>query len=433
MDTNLFKRKNRHRLTGEMVESDKWSAYVADLRGQRVRVTLSESVSASRKAVAALVDAINDVRAGSTVVPDDLPPVVQETFLRILEKANHKLARVRAHSKPLSEHLDDYVATLTDNQRQSRHISDTRARIEALAAACRWHTLADISAEQTVKTFERWRAEKDHSPRTRNAYLTSMRSFINWCMRTDPQRLDRDPLAQVRKVNEDADIRRERRALSEDEIQKLLEVARARPLQGAMTIARGERKGQVVGELTDDYRRKLEDLGRQRSLQYQTLITLGLRHNELRKLRWCDLDLTDNPSITIWGKGQRFETLPVAAELAQDLTEWRQERKPQKATELVFDVPGRLVDRLRKDLEAAGIPYQDELGRYLDVHALRHTTATRHARAGTAPRVAQALMRHSSLELTMKVYTDPKLLNERAAADALPSVKPKRSREAASG
>lgn len=57
----------------------------------------------------------------------------------------------------------------------------------------------------------------------------------------------------------------------------------------------------------------------------------------------------------------------------------------------------------------------------VDLHALRHTFGTHLSKAGVAPRTAQAAMRHSSLELTMNVHTDPRLLDVGAAVDALPS------------
>ena len=37
-----------------------------------------------------------------------------------------------------------------------------------------------------------------------------------------------------------------------------------------------------------------------------------------------------------------------------------------------------------------------------------------------APRTAQAAMRHSTIDLTMNVYTDPKLLDVVGALEALP-------------
>lgn len=61
------------------------------------------------------------------------------------------------------------------------------------------------------------------------------------------------------------------------------------------------------------------------------------------------------------------------------------------------------------DLQAAGIAVTDANRKVLDFHALRHTFATRHARNGTPPQVLQRLMRHSSIDLTMKCYADLRL------------------------
>jgi integrase len=52
---------------------------------------------------------------------------------------------------------------------------------------------------------------------------------------------------------------------------------------------------------------------------------------------------------------------------------------------------------------------------------LRHTFGTHLSKAGVTPRVAMAAMRHSSLELTMNIYTDPALLDVAGAIDVLPS------------
>jgi integrase len=81
-----------------------------------------------------------------------------------------------------------------------------------------------------------------------------------------------------------------------------------------------------------------------------------------------------------------------------------------------------LVKILKRDLAWAGIAYRDGRGRTLDVHALRHTTATSLSRAQVAPRVAQAFLRHSDIKLTMQTYTDPRLLDESEALSALPDL-----------
>jgi len=87
----------------------------------------------------------------------------------------------------------------------------------------------------------------------------------------------------------------------------------------------------------------------------------------------------------------------------------------------LFDIPDSLIGTFNRDLAAAGIAKQDPRGRTLDVHALRHTFGTHLSLAGVSPRVAQAAMRHSSLDLTMNIYTDPTLLDVAGAINALPT------------
>ena len=85
--------------------------------------------------------------------------------------------------------------------------------------------------------------------------------------------------------------------------------------------------------------------------------------------------------------------------------------------------PCRPADRsLNGDLAAAGIPKREERGRTLDVHALRTTFGTLLSKGGVARRVAQSATRHSSIDLTMNVYTGPKVLDVAGALDVLPSL-----------
>jgi len=88
----------------------------------------------------------------------------------------------------------------------------------------------------------------------------------------------------------------------------------------------------------------------------------------------------------------------------------------------LFTVPAGLVKILDRDLRLAGIPKVDERGRTVDVHALRHTFGTLLSKGGVMPRTAQAAMRHSKIDLTMNVYTDPKLLDVAGAMEALPAL-----------
>ena len=88
----------------------------------------------------------------------------------------------------------------------------------------------------------------------------------------------------------------------------------------------------------------------------------------------------------------------------------------------VPDVPGGRNRILDRDLKAAGIQKVDEPGRIVDVHALRVTFVTWLTKAGVLPRVAQALMRHSTIDLTMNTYTDPRQLDMAGAISKLPPI-----------
>ena len=75
-------------------------------------------------------------------------------------------------------------------------------------------------------------------------------------------------------------------------------------------------------------------------------------------------------------------------------------------------------------LDRAGIARRDALGRVVDIHALRHTAATRMARRGVPLVVAQRVLGHASPEMTAKVYTHLGLEDLRGAVDVLAPLPP---------
>ena len=88
----------------------------------------------------------------------------------------------------------------------------------------------------------------------------------------------------------------------------------------------------------------------------------------------------------------------------------------------LFNVPRDLLKIFGRDLAAAGIAKRDAQGRTVDVHSLRHTFATLMARNGVSPSVAQKLMRHSDIRLTMNTYTHLSLTDTAGAVAALPAI-----------
>jgi len=205
----------------------------------------------------------------------------------------------------------------------------------------------------------------------------------------------------------------------------------------------------------------MEALGRERALIYKTLVLTGLRKGELASITVGQVVLDPEMPCLILNavdeKNREGSTIPLGADLADDLRQWLADkvRAAQEADTgssghvlrlpltgpalsphtLVFNVPHGLVKILDRDLVAAGIARwvevtpgkwiidkRDERGRTVDVHALRHTFGTLLSRGGVTPRTAQAAMRHSKIDLTMNVYTDPKLLDVAGAMESLPTL-----------
>ena len=339
----------------------------------------------------------------------------------------------------IAEHFDAYESSLRSKGVTDGHRKETRRCLDRLAAECLFRRLADMKRGP----LEKWLTQESvngMSARTRNAYQGAMVSFCNWCVECD--RLAVNPFDGMPKANENADRKRIHRAMDEAELVTLLDVARGRPLLEAMTVRKGKRKGEAYAKLRDETKANLGRLGWERALTYKTLILTGLRKGELASMTVGRLHLdADLPYLDLNAadeKNRQGSAIMLRDDLADDLREWLDAELARLQTEAIqrgapiparlpadmplFNVPKGLLRILNRDLKAAGIAKVDERGRTLDVHALRTTFGTLLSKGGVAPRTAQAAMRHASLDMTMQVYTDPKLLDVRGALDVLPAL-----------
>ncbi len=217
-------------------------------------------------------------------------------------------------------------------------------------------------------------------------------------------RAESNALSCVPKQDERRDRRRVRRPLTEEELGRLLSVAR--------------REG--------------------REEWYLAAVLAGLRKSDLQRVRWCDIDFAQKTLTIRDGKSRRCDVLPMHPQLAAALWERRERSRPGTTDRIwLRSVSDRV--RMRDFLEAGiarrvpieGVPgapirwkivAEDEQGRVADLHALRMTLGTSLARAGVAPQVAQRMMRHSDYKTTLNHYTSLGLRDIAAAVDALPGV-----------
>jgi integrase len=313
---------------------------------------------------------------------------------QVAEKRRGEMLREREHEragfipsksvreslqKPFAVHLGDYVADLKAQGRNSRYVRTVQNAVLSLAGECGWKCVQDVTAD----SFQSWRVGQTKAAKTLNEYLGACAGLFNWMSRNG--RVSANPFVTVRKVETRGKQTLIRRAYSEAEIEGLLAVA-----------------------------------GPQRPV-YSMAVLTGIRHNELKGLRWGDMDLTsETPTVAVRSsisKNHKTAYLPLHLDLVVQLAAL----KPAGATngDLVFKGLVPRSKRFNGHLKAAGIPKKDPQGHVADFHSLRHTFCTRLHCAGASQREAQELMRHSDPRLTASTYTDTKLLGLRAAVAKL--------------
>ncbi len=116
-------------------------------------------------------------------------------------------------------------------------------------------------------------------------------------------------------------------------MRRLLDQARRRPLDDALTIRRGPNKGQRTAKLSPERVAELERLGHERALIYKTLILTGLRKNELRTLTVGELSFGDVPFLVLRSaneKNGKGSTVPLRSDLAAELQQWTRDRSPSE-------------------------------------------------------------------------------------------------------
>ncbi len=286
--------------------------------------------------------------------------------------------------------------------------------------------------------LQRWLGERVHGERkmsasVHNGFVQVWISFGNWLTgkrihgnRTTMKgevRFLHNPFEGMGKLDEKADPKRKARAMTDDELERLLGAARQRPLDDALMIRKGPKKGEKLARVSDDRKSELLRLGEERALIYKTAILTGLRLNELRTLINSDLSFGDVPFIRLRSsneKNRKGSTLPLRSDLAAELKQWS---SGKDRGDRVFGVPAGLLRIMNRDLKAAGIAKRDADGGVVHVHALRHSFGTHLSLAGVAPRTAQAAMRHSNNSLTMNTYTDARLLDTATAIESMTVLK----------
>ncbi|MGL4424328.1 MAG: tyrosine-type recombinase/integrase, partial [Gemmataceae bacterium] len=197
---------------------------------------------------------------------------------------------------------------------------------------------------------------KGCGPETVNHYIRALRGFFNWMVRA--KRIGRNPVETLSLVNAAVDVRRTRRELTANELQRLFVAARS--------------SNRTFRGLTGEGRYYL----------YLVAAGTGFRASALANLTPGDFDLSA-ATVTLparFNKSKRTKVQPLPTDVAAALVPFLSAiANGECVWGGTWAADHRGAEMLRIDLEAAGIAYATEGPdgpEYADFHALRHSFLT---------------------------------------------------------
>lgn len=321
-----------------------------------------------------------------------------EVLLRkrgMIDPAQERLLAIR--QSPIGEHLAAFERSLSNTTEKHRKLTMTRVR--RLVDEAGFRSIGELDAEKAEECLKAVRESEDLGARTYNHYLQAIDEFGKWLVSS--KRLPANPLAGIDRLNAETDVRHKRRALTVDEVGRLVESARSSgvEIQG------------YTGEL--------------RARAYLISFYTGLRRQEIGSLTPRSFKLDEEQPVLVveaaCSKHRRKDTLPIHPDLVGLARAWMDGLGPD---ELLFPRIERKKTWLmvKKDLERVGIAYETPEG-IADFHAAgRHSHITGLVRSGASIMEAKELARHADIRQTAK-YTHIGMDDRAEALGNLPSPK----------
>ncbi|MCL2305651.1 MAG: tyrosine-type recombinase/integrase [Planctomycetaceae bacterium] len=403
---NLYKKSSLKTdpKTGKKIktESKKWWAQYRDSQGTLKRIPLAVNKSVAQQMLADIVARLEREKAGI------VDPTVEEM------------------KRPIAQHLTDFEKHQKSRNNTPVYIRELVTKIRRFIKHCRWRNVSQIKASDVENYLLDLREKEGLSIQTSNHYLRAIKTFVLWLISN--HRLNHNPLSSVKKLNVRTDRRHDRRALSEMELARLIDVAENGPPAAGL-------------------------LGPDRAMLYTLAAYTGFRKAELGSLTLRSFCLDKEPcTVTIqagYSKHRREDVQIMHPALVIRFKEWVA-RKKIGPDDILFPISQktcgteRSVSRVIEfDLDAARtfwiaeseteeeekrretsdfLRHKNSAGKYADFHCLRHTFITNLVRAKVSPKAAQTLARHSDISLTMNVYTHISEEEQIEAINSLPDI-----------
>lgn len=386
---------HRRQIRGQA--STRWYIRATDFQGKVHRVPAYEREGESRE-LEADVRSLARHRADGTIPGKRLLGRVERWPVRTRQKLVELGLIEEGHApsrRSIDEEADAWGRHLQARGVTSTYVRVQTARVLGVLKGCKVRTLAGVRLARVQDHLDLLH-QGGLSGRTCNGHVQALKAFCEWGRKQG--RVPTNPLVDLSRVRAKRSF--ERRALDEAEAGRLITKTQREPERFGMT-------------------------GPERSLLYRVALEAGLRRRELITLKVAALRLDAEPPMvwvrTEYAKSGREAHLPLRAETAALLRE--HVASTTFAGQRVFGMKPnhKTAAMLRADLAPAEIAVKTDDG-IVDFHSLRHTMITRLARSGVHPKVAQELARHSTITLTMDVYSHVAPEEQVRAVEGLPGL-----------
>lgn len=288
-----------------------------------------------------------------------------------------------ARAVSLGSLIERYVADLATRTKPS-HVRNVGDQLRRVAAGLKAATTAELLAYRAtrLRTPITYRGTKGAPPRTIaklpsnstvNAEIKAFSAMFDWAI--DADLASENPAKRVKPLpTREAELRKRRRALTDDEIARML--AECRCLDAKRAVPQAP--------------------------MWELMLTTGLRWGQVVALRPEDLR---GSTLTVRAEAEKVGAsreipLPPALAGAVRLPFLTPRGKPYGANRSFA------LNQLKALARSAGVALVDANGRSLDLHGLRKTAASRYARRGVKAPALQRLLGHLDPRTTLRHYVE---------------------------
>lgn len=241
----------------------------------------------------------------------------------------------------------------------------------------------DITSEDMIRFSQFYRNKSGvQSPATYNKCVKTVRTFFNWCIKTDLMKPP-SPASAIKRLKQRHAVPRDK-AMPEEAYKQLLDYSKWDARSYALVLYLGDTGGRIGGAAG---------------------------------LRWGDIQFAEEiATVTEKGNVERFVFFGHECSIA--LMRWQQQQRSKRRGEYVFSQNGKSItsDSLgqffKRICGRAGI---GEWG----PHSLRHRKGHQLADSKVAPTVAQVVLGHTDVTITLTHYYPKDLTRAQEAVKQL--------------